>query len=225
MVMRPDSTQVTRRPYDRTRRRERAVQSREAILDAASRRFLGEGFRATTISSIAVDAAVSVDTIYKAFGGKSGLVKALCERALAGSGTVPAETRSDELQAETQDPRRLLHELGRLTTEVAPRIAPLLLLLATAAETDQEAARLRAELDSSRLARMTRVATVLAGKVPLRADLSIHEAGQVMWTYSSPELYQLLVITCGWSPDRFGKFVGEALAAALLPDADPAPPS
>jgi hypothetical protein len=39
-----------------------------------------------------------------------------------------------------------------------------------------------------------------------------------MWTYSSPELYQLLVIRCGWSPERFGEFVGDALIAALLPD-------
>jgi AcrR family transcriptional regulator len=205
-------------PYDRTRRRARAAQSREAILDAASGRFLADGFSATTISSVAVEACVSVDTIYKAFGGKPGLVQALCERALAGAGTVPAETRSDAMQAATQDPRRLLHELGTLTAEVAPRIAPLLLLLVTAAETDEEVARLRADLDSSRLTRMTRVATVLAGKSPLRAGLSIDEAAQVMWTYSSPELYQLLVIRCGWSADRFGEFVGEALTAALLPD-------
>jgi AcrR family transcriptional regulator len=190
-------------------------------LDAAHRRFLADGFTATTISSIADDAAVSVDTIYKAFGGKPGLVKALCERALTGSGTIPAELRSNELQTVTPDPRELLHGLGALTTEIAPRIAPLLLLLATAAEADHEVAQLRAELDSSRLARMTRVATVLASKTNLRADLSIHEAAQVMWTYSSPELYQLLVIKCGWPPDRFGRFVGEALGAALLPDTKP----
>ena len=203
MTMRPDSTQVKRRQYDRTRRRERAAQSRENILDAAARRFHADGFSPTTISSIAVDAAVSVDTVYKAFGGKPGLVRALCERALTGAGTVAAETRSDEMQASTQDPRTLLRGLGALTTEVAPRIAPLLLLLATAAETDEEVAQLRAELDSSRLDRMTQVATVLASKTPLRADRSIREAAQVMWTYSSPELYQLLVIRCGWSPDRF----------------------
>src|SRR5689334_18733905 len=126
MTMRPDSTQVKRRHYDRTGRRERAARSRENILDAAARRFRADGFGLTTISSIAADAGVSVDTVYKAFGGKPGLVRALCERALTGSGSVAAETRSDEMQASTQDPRALLHGLGALTTEVAPRIAPLL---------------------------------------------------------------------------------------------------
>jgi hypothetical protein len=38
-----------------------------------------------------------------------------------------------------------------------------------------------------------------------------------MWIYSSPELYGLLVITRGWTPARYGKFVGESLVAALLP--------
>jgi hypothetical protein len=36
----------------------------------------------------------------------------------------------------------------------------------------------------------------------------------------SPELYDLLVIRRGWSPDRFGRFVGHALTAALLPAQD-----
>ena len=37
-----------------------------------------------------------------------------------------------------------------------------------------------------------------------------------MWTYSSPELYELLVIRRGWSPERYGRFVAQALIAALL---------
>jgi len=48
--------------------------SQEAVLEAAQRRFLRAGYGATTI---AADAAVSVETIYKAFGGKRGLVRAI----------------------------------------------------------------------------------------------------------------------------------------------------
>ena len=39
-------------------------------------------------------------------------------------------------QSFDDDPRRMLRQLGTLTTEVAPRIAPLLLLLSAAAETE-----------------------------------------------------------------------------------------
>ena len=120
------------------------------------------------------------------------------------------------MQATSDDPASLLRGLGTLTTEVAPRIAPLLLLLATAAESDDEIARLRAELDDERLTRMTHVARTLAGKTNLRADLTVETAGEIMWTYSSPELYRLLVLGRGWTTEQFGTFVGEALIAALL---------
>ena len=110
----------------------------------------------------------------------------------------------------------IIMPLGPLTTEVAPRIAPLLLLLSRAAETDTAVAQLRADLDAARLARMTRVAETLAGKTQLRPGLSVQEAAEIMWAYSSPELYGLLVISRAWSPDRYGEFVGESLVDALL---------
>jgi AcrR family transcriptional regulator len=208
---------VKRRPYDASRRREQARLTREAIIAAARERFLHEGYTATTIASIADEAGASSDTIYKSFGGKAGLLRAMCADALTGTGPVPAEQRSDAMQSAETDPARMLRGLGTLTTEVAPRIAPLLLLLATAAESDRAVAQLRADLDAARLARMTQVAQALAGKTQLRRGLSVQEAAEIMWAYSSPELYGLLVVGRNWSPARYGEFVGEALVDALLP--------
>ena len=79
-----------------------------------------DGFATTTIAAIAAGAGVSVDTIYKTFGGKPGLVRAICQQALAGEQPVPAETRSDALQATEPDPREDHPWLGRLATEIAP---------------------------------------------------------------------------------------------------------
>ena len=117
----------------------RALRTRAAVLDAALVRFLREGYVVTTIESIALDASVSDATIYKTFGGKPGLVRALCERALAGEGSLPAEQRSDALQESEADPRAVIDGWGRLTAEVAPRIAPILLLLRDAANADRAA--------------------------------------------------------------------------------------
>lgn len=207
---------VKPRRYDASRRREQARVNREVIVVAARQRFLVDGFTATTIASIAADAGATVDTIYKSFGGKAGLLRAMCEDALKGGGPIPVEQRSDAMQASETDPRRMLRGLGMLTTEVAPRIAPLLLLLATAAEADPAMAQLRADFDAARLARMTRVAQILASKTQLRLGLSVDEAAEIMWAYSSPELYGLLVLTRGWRPERYGEFVGESLVDALL---------
>jgi AcrR family transcriptional regulator len=222
-ILRP----VKPRAYDASRRREQATRTRRAIVDAARRRFLEDGFATTTIASIASDAQASPDTIYKSFRGKAGILRAICEDALAGIGPVPAEQRSDAMQAAETDPARMLRGLGTLTAEVAPRIAPLLLLLAAAGETDRDVASLRDELDEARMARMTHVARVLTGKKGLRADVTVERAADVLWTYSSPELYRLLVVNRGWSPDSYGRFIGEALVHTLLdtPTSETAPPA
>ena len=212
---------VKPRRYDASRRREQARLNREAIVAAARQRFLDDGFTATTIATIAADSGATADTIYKSFGGKAGLLRAICEDALNGEGPIPAEQRSDAMQVSETDPRRTLRGLGTLTTEVAPRIAPLLLLLSTAAETDPAIAQLRADFDAARLVRMTHIAQNLAKKTQLRLGVSVDEAAEIMWAYSSPELYSLLVLTRGWRPERYGEFVGESLVDALLGDATP----
>jgi AcrR family transcriptional regulator len=176
--------------------------------------FLQDGFAATTITLIATHAGVSVETIYKGFGGKPGLVRAICQQALAGGGSVHAETRSDALQRDETDPWEIIRGWGALTTEVAPRIAPVLLLLRAAAVNDPEMAELEREISDQRLARMTDNATGIASH--LRPGLSIEEAGAILWTYSSPELYELLVLKQGWKLHRYGTFIADAIAAAIL---------
>src|SRR5438270_6043481 len=127
-----------KRSYDSTRRRQQARQTQEVIIDAARRGFLDGGFASTTIAAIASEAGVSVDTIYKTFGGKPGLVRAICKQALAGEQPVPAEARSDALQSTERDPRKIIRGWGTLTTEIAPRLAPILLLVRAAAAADPE---------------------------------------------------------------------------------------
>ncbi|MCU1463675.1 MAG: putative transcriptional regulator, TetR family protein [Acidimicrobiales bacterium] len=210
----------TKRSYDSARRQEQARQTRDAILEVARRRFLADGFAPTTIAVIAADVGVSVDTIYKAFGGKPGLVRAICQQALAGQGPVPAETRSDALQSREHDPRAIIRGWGALTAEVSPRIAPIMLLIRDAAAADPDMASLQAEMDRQRLQRMTHNARNLATAGHLRADLTVRHAGEIMWTYSSPQLYELLVVTRRWPLQRYTTFIADAMIAALLPPQD-----
>src|SRR5436190_4695861 len=106
--MNPGETGVkARRPYNSTRRQAEARRNQERVIDASERRYLTDGYAQTTIASIAEDAGVSVDTIYKSFGGKAGLVRALHQRALQGQGPVPAEERSDRLQSAEPDPHKI----------------------------------------------------------------------------------------------------------------------
>ena len=205
-----------KRPYDTTRRQQQARQNRDRVIDAAERRFLRDGYGTTTIAAIADDAGVHADTVYKAFGGKPGLVRAIRTRALEGEGSVPAERRSDDLQAREPDGRRIIEGWSALTLEVAPRVAPILLLIRAAAASDPEVTALLEEMDTARLSRMTANARRLRDAGHLRPGVSVARAADVLWTYSSPELYELLVLRRGWVPARFGRFIADAMIDALL---------
>ena len=205
-----------RRTYDSKNRQAQSRHTHDALLDVALARFLERGYSATTIDSIAAHAAVSEATIYKTYGGKPGLVRALCLRALGGQGPIPAEHRSNSLRATEPDPRKVIQGWGRLTAEVAPRVAPILLLLRNAADGDAAAAALHDELDGDRLARMTDNARYLVEGGHVRSGIRLSHARDVLWTYSSPELFDLLVRNRRWSLPRYGRFIADGIANALL---------
>jgi len=204
------------RRYDSARRRDAARRRRAAVVDAASRLFLSEGFAGTTIAGIAKEAGVSQETVYKAFGNKIALVRAIRDQALAGAGPMHAERRSDRMQASEDDPRAIIRGWGVLAMEVAPKVAPVLLLVREAAASDRELARLQAEMDAARLTRMTHNARTLLTGGHLRSGITLDAATDVLWTYSSPELYELLVIRRGWSLERYGRFIADSMICALL---------
>ncbi len=205
-----------RRGYDGSRRRDAAARRQASIVAAAEHRFLSDGYAATTIATVAADAGVSVHTIYKSFGGKAGLVRAIWKRALEGAGPVAAELRSDELQTRERDPRKILEGWGTFTAEIGPRATPVLRLVRAAAAADPEARQLMEELEADRLARMTANARRLRDNGHLRASIDLASAADVLWTYSSPELCELLMFGRRWSAERYGRFVADAMIAALL---------
>lgn len=205
------------RPYDGRERRARAERNREVILDVARQLFLSDGYGATTVAAIAGRVGVSAETVYKTFGGKAGLVRAIYEHSLLGRGPGPAEQRSDQLQAEEADAGRLLRSLGVLVTEVEPLVVPVLLLIRDAAAGgDKDMAALQAEVEVARLKRMTHNATTLVDRGLLAPDLTAAFVADVMWIYTSPEMYENAVLKRGWDPGTYGRFIGNALVAALL---------
>ena len=218
MTMEQKPTAVnTRRRYDSSGRRERAQQTRDQITDIARELFLSDGYADTTVAAIAAAAHVSVETIYKGFGGKPGLVRAIIDQGLAGGGPVPAEQRSDHIRDTEPDPRRILAAWGSFTAELAPRVVPIFLLARDAAVGDPEVAATLEQISAARLERMTVNARGLASAGHLRPGITPEQAADIMWTYSSPELYELLVIRRGWPAGRYGQFIAQALTAALLP--------
>jgi AcrR family transcriptional regulator len=210
-----------KRRYDASGRREQAAVRRHRVLRAARTLFLEQGYAATTIAQTAQQAGVSVETVYKAFRNKPELVRAVVEQALEGSGPTTAESRSDLLHDQFDDPADVVRGWGALAAEVSPRVAPLLLLVAAGAAHDPELERLRDELDRARRLRMRHNARQLAHRGHLRDGLTLTQASDILWTYSAPELYDLLVLRRGWTARRFGQFVADGIASQCLRSTGP----
>ncbi len=209
----------SRRRYDSSRRQEQARENRRVVLEAARRMFLERGYAATTVGAIAAEARVSVETVYKAFGNKPGLVKAVVDVAIVGDDEpVPMLQRElvRRIEAET-DPRRKLAMYGEHLAESAPRRVPVELLVRAAAASDPGAARVWEQLEAERLTGMGFFARHLNEGGHLRPGVTVDEARDVLWTCNSAEVYDLLVLRRGWSPERYGRWVADTLAAALFP--------
>jgi AcrR family transcriptional regulator len=208
-----------KRRYDSSGRQAQARRNRETILDAAQRQFLEGGYAATTIAAIAAEAGVSVETIYKAFGGKPGLVRAIYDRGLTGREPVPAFQRADAMRERETDPTTIMRNWGVLTSEVSSVVSPILLLVRSAAATDPDMAALLKASNDTREQRARHHARFLQQRGYLREGVSLAQATDILWTCTAPELYDLLVLQRGWSLPQYARFLADYMIAALLPQA------
>ncbi len=213
-----------KRRYNSSGRQAQARRNREAILDAAQRQFLEGGYTATTIAAIAAEAGVSVETIYKAFGGKPGLVRAIYQRGLTGREPIPAFQRSDAMRDRETDPRTIMRNWGVLTSEVSSVVAPIVQLVRSAAASDPDMAALLRASNDTREERARSHARFLKQRGYLREGVTVAQATDILWTCTSDELYDLLVVQRRWSPQRYARFLGDYMIAALLSPAPGAMP-
>ena len=180
----------------------------------------GIGYAATTVAGVAAAVGVSVETTYKTFRGKPGLIRSIHQSGLAGAGPVPAPDRSDEMSAQDLPPRAVLRHWATLTKEVMPRVAPITLLVRAAAATDPEMGRLLAEINEERLQRMHHNASRLTNHGPLREGMTPEGARDVMFAFTAPELYEILVVHQHWTIEHYADFIYRGLLAELLDQPD-----
>lgn len=208
---------ISSRSYDASGRRQASARRRERIIRAARERFLADGYGATTMAAVADDAGVSVETVYKTFRNKPGLVRAVWERALEGSAATPAEERADAVSATATDPRLILHNWATLAAEVAAVAGPVFRLVRAAAESDPAAAELYAEVEAGRADRMAHNAAYLLRGGHLREGLGADHARDIL-TAMSVALHEPLVERGQWSAEEYSELIYRLLCAALLPD-------
>jgi AcrR family transcriptional regulator len=169
-----------RRRYNATRRQAQAAQTRQDILDAANRLFVEGGYAGTTLAAIARAAGVVVETIYRAYGSKAELFKAVVRAAVAGGAAraqVPVEQRpAIAAMIAEPDPHRQLQLYAATQPGIHARAGPLLRVLVGAAATDPELAELWTQIENERLNGQGRLTQLLADRGVLRPELPVQEA-------------------------------------------------
>ncbi|MEV4053954.1 helix-turn-helix domain-containing protein [Amycolatopsis sp. NPDC049688] len=207
-----------KRRYDTSRRQEQARENRRRVLAAASELFREKGYAGTAMPEVAKAAGVSVQTVYKAFANKATLLKAVFDVTVAGDDEdVPIAGREfiAEIQAEPDAARKIELYLDHLVG-VAPVVFPVQLLARDAAAADPAAAEVWAQMRQEMLMAMTYFSADLLATGQVKPGLTADDVRDILWTYHGPEQYELLCLERGWSPERYGRFLRDAMIAAVL---------
>lgn len=184
--------------------------TRRRILDAARRRFYEEGYAATTLRAVAVEAGVAVQTVYAVFGSKAAILAEL--RALV----VDLPEADAELRAAMVEP-----EAERRLTRFARSIRCRWELAGDIVKVHQDALRVDASLrpgvEAAEARRHGGIAAFVRGiKGDLGAVIDVQRSIGVVNALTLYAVYEELTTVQGWTPDAYEAWLAEALVAGVL---------
>ena len=208
-----------KRSYDASGRREQARARRLAVVLAARELFERDGFRLTTIAAIAAHAGVSAESIYKGFGTKATLAKAVFDVVIAGDDEpVPVADRP-AMKAIRDEPdvrRKIDLYVGGLAQRQA-RSAKVQILIRDGRHVDDSLAPIWATLNEEGLIGMTMLGRHLLDSRRLRDGIDLDEVRDVLWNYLSIDTYERLVLSQGWPLERYSHWLAHTIASAICP--------
>jgi AcrR family transcriptional regulator len=206
-----------KRTYDATARRERARQRRRDVVGAAQQLFEADGFQATTISAVAKRAGVSAESIYKGFGTKAALAKAVFDFVIAGDDEPVPMAQRPEARAIQREPdvRRKIRMYVAGLVQRQQRSAKVQILIRDGRHNDETLRETWQTLLDERLTGMTMFGRHLLETGDLRPGITLEEVADVLWTYISVEVYELLVLLRGWTPERYAELVVDTITTAI----------
>jgi AcrR family transcriptional regulator len=208
-----------KRSYDASRRREQARARRLDVVLAARDLFERDGFRTTTISAIAARAGVSPESIYKGFGSKAALAKAVFDIVIAGDDEpVPvAERPAMQAMRDEPDVRRKIAMFVEGLAQRQARSAGVQILIRDGRHVDESLVPVWTKLNHEGLVGMTMLGRHLLDSGQLRDGIDLEEVRDVLWNYLAIDSYERLVLTRGWPLERYSHWLAHAIISAICP--------
>jgi AcrR family transcriptional regulator len=208
-----------KRSYDASGRRAQARARRLAVVLAARDLFERNGYRPTTIAAIAAHAGVSAESVYKGFGTKAALAKAVFDIALAGDDEPVPVAERPAMQAVREEPdvrRKIAMFVDGLAYRQA-RSARVQILIRDGRHADDSLAPVWDKLNDEGLTGMTLLGRHLLETGQLRDGIDLDEVRDVLWNYLAIDHYERLVLSQGWSLERYSRWLANAITSALCP--------
>jgi AcrR family transcriptional regulator len=187
-----------------------AAETRQTVLAAATRLFTERGWAGTTLAAVAAEAGTAVETVYSAFGSKSGLLIAAIDVAIVGDDDgVPLVDGAEFASLGVGQRSERLVAAAQIITRALVHAVPLMGALQEASASD-EASKVRWDAYEAdrRIAIFSGLELVLGKPAPEALVDSI-------WALASPEVFTKLTQERGWPVDHYEQWL-VATATALL---------
>lgn len=211
--------EVVKRGYESPLRAQAAERTRSLIREAAARLFVEHGVVATTIRQVAEVAGASPRTVHIVFpGGKTQLFHEALNVAVGGDEAdlrVNERPQWTEIMDET-DGRRAIGLAVEFGTALLERAGPLIMAGIESSGADADMRELANEGSAATLSNMRAFARALKRHGVLRSGLTVNEAGDILYSLCSPHMHELLRRRCGWSVERYRRWLTNALVSQLL---------
>jgi AcrR family transcriptional regulator len=205
-----------KRRYDASRRRETARARRLGVISAARELFERNGFRATTLAAIAEHADISVEGIYKTFGSKAALAKAVFDVVLAGDDEpLPIAERAEmDIIRAAPDITTKIRLFAAGLAQRQGRSANVQILIRDGRHIDPSLEPIWAKLTNEALAGATALARLLIGAGPNRTELTEQRLRDVLWNYFAIDHYERLVLHQNWTLADYTSWLTAAIGSA-----------
>lgn len=195
-----------RRSYRSRLREQQTADTRRAVIEAAQRLFIANGWAATGMREVAAAAGVALETVYSHFSSKRGLLRAVADIAVVGDDEpMPLAERPEFVAIGRGRRPARLRAAAELLAAVHTRTAAVAKLLREAAPGDSEIAEL---LQATRDRQRRDVATALEliiGRAPTPPERD------GVWAVVSPEVYLLLVEESEWATEQYQTWITATL--------------
>jgi AcrR family transcriptional regulator len=207
-----------KRRYESPRRREAAEATRLAILEAAERLFLRDGYATTTMAAIAAEARVALKTLYVAFETKGGILRALWNLRLRSEGEAVPISQHELYRTvlEEEKPKRQLLLNARNSALGKLRVGDLAEVIHTAAPLDAEIGALWERINDEYRANQRAIVESIKKKRALARGLDVEQATDILWTLNHPTTWHLLVRRRGWTIEEYERWTFATATAQLL---------